>query len=181
MTTADVQNQIRSSAAKYGVDPSLALAVAKVESGFQPSVVSSAGAIGTMQLMPGTAASLGVDPNDPTQNIDGGVKLLSQLLNQYGGDVTKALWAYNAGPGNVAKGIKPAETQAYIPAVLNAQGLFDTSLPVDLTGSLLTDPDVTGFNDAGDVVTIAGMDIPASYILGGSVVLGALLVWKMLR
>src|ERR1700674_3239129 len=112
---------ITSAANEYGVPPSLALAVAQTESAFNPSAVSPAGAIGVMQLMPATASGLGVDPNDVQQNIQGGVQLLSQLLNQYGGDTTQALWAYNAGPGSVASGNMPTETQNYIPAVLSAE------------------------------------------------------------
>lgn len=106
--------------AKYGVSTKLLKAIAKEESGFQTDVVSSAGAIGVMQLMPGTATSLGVtDPYDAEQNIMGGAKLISQLLNQYyDGDLNLALAAYNAGPGNVAKyGGAPPYTQNYISTI----------------------------------------------------------------
>lgn len=122
----DYTSAITQTAQQYGLDPTLALAVAKQESGLNPDAVSSAGAIGLFQLMPGTAAGLGVDPNDPQQNIDGGVRYLSQLLNKYGGDVSLALAAYNAGPGNVAKygGIPPfQETQNYVSRILAAIGL----------------------------------------------------------
>lgn len=119
MTQTQIQSQIVATAQRYGVDPNLALAVAWQESRFNPSAISPSGALGVMQLMPSTAVGLGVaDPLDPSQNIDGGVRLLADLTGRYGGDLTKVLWAYNAGPGNVAKGIKPAETQAYIPSVL---------------------------------------------------------------
>lgn len=122
---ATVQDQIISSANSYGIDPNLALAVAKQESGFNQNAVSSAGAIGVFQLMPATAAGLGVNPNDLSSNIDGGVKYLSQLLGQYNGDTSLALAAYNAGPGNVAKygGIPPfAETQNYVATILGNVG-----------------------------------------------------------
>jgi hypothetical protein len=105
----------------YGVDVNLLTAIAKQESGFDASATSSCGAQGIMQLMPATAQSLGVtDAYDPYENIMGGAKLISQLLNQYDGDVSLALAAYNAGSGNVAKygGIPPfAETQNYVAKV----------------------------------------------------------------
>ena len=114
------------SAARYGVSPQLLAAVGKVESGFDPSAVSSAGAQGLMQLMPSTAASLGVDPLDPAQAIDGAARLLSQNLAQFGGSVPLAVAAYNAGGGAVQAygGIPPfPETQSYVRRVLSlAQG-----------------------------------------------------------
>jgi len=113
---------IEEASEKYGVDAGLIAAVIKAESNFDADAVSSAGALGLMQLMPATARSLGVsDPLDPEQNINGGVKLLSQLLNQYDGNTSLALAAYNAGPGAVAAygGIPPyAETQTYVQRVL---------------------------------------------------------------
>lgn len=120
----DFQKVIQEAAAKYGVDSRLVEAVIQTESNFDPYAVSSAGAEGLMQLMPDTAESLGVSNSlDPEQNVDGGVKLLRQLLNSYGGDVSLALAAYNAGPGAVKKydGIPPyQETQAYVQRVLAA-------------------------------------------------------------
>ena len=93
-----------------------------VESAFRPEAVSSKGAQGLMQLMPGTAASLGVeDAFDPIQNLDGGVRHLGSLLTLYGGDVSRALAAYNAGEGAVARhgGIPPfKETREYVKKVL---------------------------------------------------------------
>ncbi len=108
--------------ARYGVDPALLQAVAWTESAFQPDVVSHAGAIGLMQIMPGTAEGLGVDPRDPVQAIDGGARYLRDALNQFGGDVRLALAAYNAGPGAVAShgGIPPyPETIAYVTSVMD--------------------------------------------------------------
>ncbi|MDD6194376.1 MAG: lytic transglycosylase domain-containing protein [Lachnospiraceae bacterium] len=102
----------------YQVDVNLLKAIAKQESNFQPDATSSSGAQGIMQLMPATAESLGVtDAYDPYENIMGGAKLISKLLNQYQGDITLALAAYNAGSGNVAKygGVPPfEETQNYV-------------------------------------------------------------------
>ena len=110
---------IRKSAAKYKVDPDLIAAVIKQESGFKRTARSKAGAQGLMQLMPGTARSLGVrDPYNAAQNIDGGTKYLAQLIKQFSGDVRKALAAYNAGPTR-AKSSKPLpkETQNYVKKV----------------------------------------------------------------
>jgi soluble lytic murein transglycosylase-like protein len=113
---------IASAARRYTLDPALLKAVAQTESDFSPLAVSSAGAKGVMQLMDATARQLGVANSfDPAQNIDGGARFLRQLLDHYGGDVTLALAAYNAGPSAVDRwgGLPPyRETQAYVPRVL---------------------------------------------------------------
>lgn len=113
--------QIDAAAARYGLDPALLKGLIRQESGFDPAARSPAGALGLTQLMPGTAATLGVDPTDPAQAIDGGARYLKQQLARFGGDPAKALAAYNAGPGAVAKfgGIPPyGETQNYVTRVL---------------------------------------------------------------
>jgi hypothetical protein len=109
---------------KYGVDPSLIKAVIQVESGGYPLAVSKAGAKGLMQLMPGTAAELGVmNPFDPAENIMAGTRYLRNLLDRYRGDVKLALAAYNWGMGNLEKHPEamPRETKNYIFQVENLQ------------------------------------------------------------
>jgi soluble lytic murein transglycosylase-like protein len=119
---------IRAAAAKEGVDPALVKAVARAESNLDPDAVSSAGAKGLMQLMDGTARSLGVrDSFDPAQNVAGGTHYLKQLLGRYGGDVSRALAAYNAGPGAVDRygAIPPfKETQNYVRRVLDLRDAY---------------------------------------------------------
>lgn len=103
--------------ARYNLPTGLLAAVAHVESGGNPDAVSKAGAQGLMQLMPGTAKSLGVNALDPTQAVDGAARMLSGLLAKYNGSLTLALAAYNAGSGAVDEygGVPPyAETQAYV-------------------------------------------------------------------
>jgi peptidoglycan DL-endopeptidase CwlO len=118
-------NLFAASGAKYGVDPALLSAVAKAESSYRPSAVSPAGARGLMQLMPGTARELGVNPDVPAQAVDGAAKLLSNHLRSFNGRVDLALAAYNAGAGAVRKygGIPPfTETQNYVRKVTGYWG-----------------------------------------------------------
>jgi soluble lytic murein transglycosylase-like protein len=123
---------ITAAAQRNGVDPALLKGLIKQESGFDPSAGSPAGAQGLTQLMPGTAAALGVtNPLDPAQSIEGGAKYLAQQLQAFGGDETLALAAYNAGPGAVqrAGGVPPyAETQNYVQKVLGYANAYRGSL-----------------------------------------------------
>jgi soluble lytic murein transglycosylase-like protein len=114
--------EISAAAGRNGVDPALLTGLIHQESNFNPNAKSPAGAQGLTQLMPATAAGLGVkNPLDPAQAIEGGAKYLRQQLDRFGGDASKALAAYNAGPGAVERfgGVPPyEETQNYVRRVL---------------------------------------------------------------
>lgn len=122
---AEFDTIINSCSSEFGVDKSLVKAVIHAESGYNPNAVSSKGAAGLMQLMPGTAQDLKVaDSFNPSDNIRGGVRYLRFLLDTFKGDVSLALAAYNAGLKNVAKhgGIPPFnETRNYVSKVLDYQ------------------------------------------------------------
>jgi soluble lytic murein transglycosylase-like protein len=108
-------------AAKYDISPQLLEAVVWQESRWNTSAVSPAGARGLAQLMPGTARDLGVNPEDPLSNLEGGARYLRQQLDAFGGDLEKALAAYNAGPHRVAKarGVPNIrETKTYVAAIM---------------------------------------------------------------
>jgi soluble lytic murein transglycosylase-like protein len=117
-TPDEIDAAIAEAANRHNVDPNLVRAVVKVESNFNPNAVSRKGAMGLMQLMPGTARQLNLkNPFDAEQNVDAGVRHLKQLLENYGGDVNLTLAAYNAGAGAVARssGVPHyAETQNYV-------------------------------------------------------------------
>ena len=128
--TSSIQSQIAAMANQYGIPPSIALAVAQIESGFNQSAVNAGGDTGVMQISPPTAVTLGIDPTDLNQNIQGGVSYLAQLYNQFG-DWATALAAYNCGPGN------PQGCTGYASSVLAAQPAytsFDSSSVSDSSG-----------------------------------------------
>jgi len=125
-----IDSLVQQNASTWQVDPSLIKAVIANESGFDANATSKVGAQGLMQLMPETAASLGVrDPYDPVQNVAGGTRYLRSLLDRFGGDSKLAVAAYNAGPEAVEKygGIPPyAETQNYVQNVLASADRYRT-------------------------------------------------------
>lgn len=128
---AEFDHIINSCATEFGVDRSLVKAVIHAESGYNPNAVSSKGAAGLMQLMPGTAQDLKVaDSFNPSDNIRGGVRYLRFLLDTFKGNVTLAIAAYNAGLSKVAKhgGVPPyEETRNYVSKVLNYQKNYATN------------------------------------------------------
>jgi hypothetical protein len=192
---------IQQAASRYGVDPSLALAIAQRESGLNPNAQSPAGAQGVMQLEPPTAAQYGVtNPFDAAQNISAGVHYLADLIGQFG-DLVKAVAAYNWGPGNVSNAITryggnwlsaaPAETQNYVQAILGvtpASNAPPSSLPTPsqqqppLTIDASTGQPVTDTTDTSQLqpVTPGVMpgDIPEPILYGG-IALGVIVLARI--
>lgn len=118
---AQWQARVAQLAAKYDISPNLLEAVVWQESRWRTGAISPAGARGLAQLMPGTARQMGVNPDDPHANLEGGARYLRMQLDAFGGDIEKALAAYNAGPGRVARanGIPNIrETRDYVAAIL---------------------------------------------------------------
>lgn len=125
-TPAWIDNIVQQAALRQGVDPNLVRAIIKVESNFNPHAVSRKGAIGLMQLMPGTAKSLNVrNPYDPAQNVDAGVRHFKSLLDSYGGNLELSLAAYNAGQTAVHRsgGVpRYSETRNYVKKITGLYG-----------------------------------------------------------
>ncbi|HUB73337.1 MAG TPA: lytic transglycosylase domain-containing protein [Solirubrobacteraceae bacterium] len=130
---------IEQAATRNGIEPALLHGLIEQESGFDAGAVSSAGASGLTQLMPSTASSLGVaEPLDPVESIEGGARLLGELMRQFAGNAGDALAAYNAGPGAVQEygGVPPySETQSYVSKVLGYAESYRHTHP-DTTGAL---------------------------------------------
>jgi len=123
----EIGDAIQEAAEREGLTPDLLRAIIHKESSYLPCAVSPKGALGLMQLMPATASAMRVgNPFDPKQNIDGGSRFLRKLLNRYGNDLSLALGAYNAGPGNVDAygGLPPfPETIDYVGDILGKLGV----------------------------------------------------------
>ncbi|HTX59483.1 MAG TPA: lytic transglycosylase domain-containing protein [Verrucomicrobiae bacterium] len=130
---AEIDRLVTANSAQWNVDPNLVKAIIANESGFNANATSNVGAQGLMQLMPGTAAGLGVsNAYDPEQNVWGGTRYIKGLLDRFGGDVKLAVAAYNAGPGAVEKygGVPPyAETQNYVQNVLSSYEKYRAQIP----------------------------------------------------
>ena len=128
MGESEINTLIKTASAKNQIDPSLLRAVMVQESAFRPCAVSTAGAMGLMQIMPETADDLGLaDPFDPAANVDAGARYLKQMLDRYHGNTALALAAYNAGPGRTdkANGIPQIpETIGYVSRILSNVPLF---------------------------------------------------------
>ncbi len=122
LSSLEIQELVAEASSAHALPPGLVRAVLMAESAGDPTAISSAGAEGLMQLMPGTAASCGIDPFEPASNVDCGSAYLKSLLDRYHGNVTLAVAAYNAGPGAVDAyhGVPPyTETRAYVERVLS--------------------------------------------------------------
>lgn len=140
--TQQLSREMQAVAKQYGIPANYFFGLVRAESDFSMGSTSPVGAIGYTQLMPGTARGLGVNPHDPHQNLIGGAKYLAAQLKKYG-DMTKALAAYNAGPGAVDKygGVPPyAETQAYVKRVAQYAKMYASYGGGDITGSIATNP-----------------------------------------
>lgn len=180
--TVNIADLITGEANAQGVPPSIALAVAKVESGVSQwtstgaLVTSSAGAQGVFQLLPSTAAGLGVDPADVNGNIQGGIAYLKQLYNQYG-NWSDALAAYNWGPGNVNKAASagtsiPGQVANYVAAVLGISG----SSPAPASSAEALSSSVPGSGDVLASLVPGGASTIALVALG---VLGVAAWWLL--
>jgi transglycosylase-like protein with SLT domain len=178
---APYATDIANASAANGIPSILLQSLISKESGFDPNAIGSAGEVGLTQLMPSTAASLGVDPTNITQNINGGAQLLSDLIEQNGGDVAAALSAYNTGSPTSSVGLNYAQSvlaNAGLPQDLNiniaqALAMGGTSGTNPLTGSgfslssLLNDP----FGESGLVLLFILLAV-------AFVVLGS---WKLVK
>lgn len=158
---ATILQMLTDAANTFGIDPSLLIAQATAESGGNQYdkngnvLTSPAGAMGVMQLEPATAAQLGVDPTDAQQNINGGAQYMSQLLDEFCGNTSLALAAYNWGPGHVTKNGYdnwPTETTNYVTSILAKIGC--TIDPTSTTGTCVASS-CAGCADIGSTIGLA--------------------------
>ena len=166
--TIPLTDLIIQQAQSQGIDPAIALAVAQQESGtsqWRPDgslVTGSSGEIGVFQLMPATAAGLGVDQTDVNQNIQGGISLLSQLYNQFG-NWPQALAAYNAGPGAVTSGKIPVSTNSYVNSVLGLASKLGVALGISSAADSISATDGNGTSSATPLLVLGGIAAVALY------------------
>lgn len=190
--------EIINAARRHGLAPELLAGLVKVESGFNPKAGSGAGAVGLTQLMPATAASLGVtDRTDPEQSLDGGARYLAQQFKTFGGITDLALAAYNAGPGAVQKAGNKVprypETIAYVKRVKayakrygwkGGTGVVEKDSQGGIVGDVIgavgdTATDVVGGIDAlanGVEDVVSALFNPSTYLRAGKGILGVLLL-----
>jgi soluble lytic murein transglycosylase-like protein len=185
LTSAQITQLIGQYAAQYGIPAQIALEVALQESSLNQAAVGSSGEIGIFQLMPATAAGLGVDPTDPTQNVQGGCEYLAQLLSEFGGDWQKALAGYNWGPGNVSNAVNeygtdwfsnaPGGVQNYVNTILGNAGTQYTVAVTAAPGAAAAPASLTSA-----AVVQAGLS-PATIGLILAAMLAAGFVWSLLE
>ena len=163
-----IVDRIAAAAARWGVPVEIAVAVARRESNLNQNARGAAGEVGTFQLMPGTAADLGVDPYDLDQNVEGGVRYLREQFDRFG-DWATALMAYNGGPGNVQRGTVSSAARRYAGAVLDAAGGAIGPVPAPLALPRLIP----------EGLSVAAPSLGVTGILGLS--LAGLALWALLR
>lgn len=173
----ELEAAIAAAAARAQLPAAILRALVLAESGGDPAARSSAGAIGLTQLMPATAAELGVDPWEPSENLEGGAAYLAQQLRSFADDMAAALAAYNAGPGRVLRTnwpapgwltALPAETRRYVPKVLTLAGWTlagERAFPPEPGAGF---PGTSGPGIPGAAVAIAGLMLLGMIILAGS-------------
>jgi soluble lytic murein transglycosylase-like protein len=186
LTTAQITQLIAQYAAQYGIPAQIALEVAMQESSLNQAAMGSSGEIGIFQLMPATAAGLGVDPTDPVQNVQGGCEYLAQLFAEFGGDWQKALAAYNWGPGNVSNAVSeygsawfsnaPSGVQNYVNTILANAG---TQYTVSVTPAPASSPAAPASLTSTAVETAGLSTETVAWILGAMVAAG--LLWSLLE
>ena len=123
-TSTPYAAEFEAAGARYGIPPKVLAAIGYVESRFRTDAISSAGAVGMMQFLPTTAASMGVDPSDPASAIDGAARYLRSALDRFG-SLEAAIASYNVGPGTIARagGVLPgSQAERYLDKVLDATG-----------------------------------------------------------
>ncbi len=168
--SADIDSLITAKAQKYNLDPRMFRAQIQAESAFNPKAKSPVGAMGLGQLMPGTAADMGVkDAFDPEQNLEGSAKYMRQMLDRNGGNWEKALASYNWGPGNTAKnGFNnlPKETRDYVAKVMANSGDLDVPIPGADAPQYRAEPAQVPQGSTGNSGVDAGLRTAASFQRG---------------